>query len=406
MTAPASSASEPLPLATDASMAAAQVSCWGYDPEGMQWTTVPQAAPGDPVPASFRSAALNAAVLRRAQGRVATDAGDLVGNQQPPASHAAGRKGRLLTQWKPPVIPKPAPDDYVVVIKPRTRVSLCETFQETGYGRAFTALLGPQHASDLTIIPVREQNLIIVHTAKPELADRILGEFELNAPSGRVPLVGHLRQDGKDVCYGVVTVRNTDTTDSLRTSLQWRHGTTVEVRKFGNSNKARLTFAGTEKPRFVHYDSELVQVRPYQRTIPACGHCGVVGHRPDACPGQRPDRCGLCGQQAPLAEGVRAPHECNPKCAVCGGAHATGVRACTAKYRDAQHAHPKRGPKSKPRRRRRGKRHPSKPKDKVVDPTTTKCVTPPTGNQGKPPPPARDGAAKQSGPPQTGGPKT
>ncbi|KAK8772206.1 hypothetical protein V5799_020966, partial [Amblyomma americanum] len=152
-------------------MAATQISCRGYDPENMHWTTVnpaetegpvsatvTPAAPGGPDSARFRSAALNAAVLRRAQDQALKPAsvdaaGVHAGNQQSPAPRAAGRSRRLLTKWKPPVIPKPAPDDYVVVIKPRTRVSLYETFQETGYGRAFTALLGAQPATDLTIIP-------------------------------------------------------------------------------------------------------------------------------------------------------------------------------------------------------------------------------------------------------------
>ncbi|KAK8782491.1 hypothetical protein V5799_016168, partial [Amblyomma americanum] len=408
-------------------MAATQISCRGYDPENMHWTTVhpaetagpvsatvTPAATGGPDSARFRSAALNAAVLRRAQDQALKPAsvdaaGVHAGNQQSPAPRAAGRSRRLLTKWKPPVIPKPAPDDYVVVIKPRTRVSLHETFQETGYGRAFTALLGAQPATDLTIIPVREQNLIIVHTAKPELADRIIGEFELNGPDGKVPLVGHLRQDDKDVCYGVITVRNSETTDSLRTRLQWRFGTIVEVRKFGTSNKARLTFAGTEKPRFVHYDSELVQVRPYQRTIPACRHCGVVGHRVDACPGQRLDRCSLCGQQALLVEGERAPHQCNPKCSVCGAAHATGGPACTAKYRAIQPTQAERGRKSKRNRRKRGKRRPDKLKAKAADQAMNQPVNSSTGSQGKPPaapPPPQAGAAKPLGPPQNGGSKT
>ncbi|KAK8781576.1 hypothetical protein V5799_017083, partial [Amblyomma americanum] len=139
-------------------MAATQISCRGYDPENMHWTTVHPAETAGPDSARFRSAALNAAVLRRAQDQALKPAsvdaaGVHAGNQQSPAPRAAGRSRRLLTKWKPPVIPKPAPDDYVVVIKPRTRVSLYETFQETGYGRVFTALLGAQPATDLTIIP-------------------------------------------------------------------------------------------------------------------------------------------------------------------------------------------------------------------------------------------------------------
>ncbi|KAL3219063.1 hypothetical protein MRX96_030692 [Rhipicephalus microplus] len=70
MAAPAYNVSRLLPLATDASIGATQVSCCVYDPEDMQWTTVPQAASENPVSASFCSAAFNTEVWRRAQGGV------------------------------------------------------------------------------------------------------------------------------------------------------------------------------------------------------------------------------------------------------------------------------------------------------------------------------------------------
>ncbi|KAH9372496.1 hypothetical protein HPB48_000099 [Haemaphysalis longicornis] len=87
------------------------------------------------------------------------------------------------------------------------------------------------------------------------------------------------------------------------------------------------------KPRTVLYNSEIITIRPHIRTIPSCGLCGTVGHRVGTCPNPNQDRCGLCGQQAPFVEGMRAPHECNAKCAVCGGGHATNSRVCAAKYR-------------------------------------------------------------------------
>ncbi|KAH7936989.1 hypothetical protein HPB49_006992 [Dermacentor silvarum] len=90
------------------------------------------------------------------------------------------------------------------------------------------------------------------------------------------------------------------------------------------------------KPRYIHYNSEITFVQPYYRTIPACLLCGTVGHRADSCPNPANAKCGLCGQQAQLVEGVRTRHECNPKCAVCGGSHATNSRECTAKYRKPQ----------------------------------------------------------------------
>ncbi|KAH7977530.1 hypothetical protein HPB49_002174 [Dermacentor silvarum] len=245
---------------------------------------------------------------------VAMASGTPADKTQPPASRAVGSKGKVLTNWKPRPFPRPGPDGFVLVLKPREHVSLHQAFSENRYGAAFTAYLGPEVARSVTVLPSREQNLIMIHTLNPAVADRLLGEFSINTKSGTIPLHRYLREDGGDVCYGVIAVSNSDTTESLRQQVQWREGTIVEVRKFGSSNKARVTFAGREEPRFVHCENMLITVQNYDRTIPACGLYGAVGHRADACPNTQPSTCGLCGQQAPLVEGVRAPHECVPRC--------------------------------------------------------------------------------------------
>ncbi|XP_070380665.1 uncharacterized protein [Dermacentor albipictus] len=208
---------------------------------------------------------------------------------------------------------------------------------------AFTAYLGSERAETASILLSREQNLIVIHTPDLETADRVIGDFSVNTERGAVPLHGYLRQDGGNVCHGVIVVCNSDTKETLQQKVRWRAGAIVEVRKFGTSNKACVTFAGKDKPRFVHYDNMVVPVQPYYRTIPACGKCGAIGHRMDACPNLRQDTCGMCGQQIPLVEGVRAPHECVPKCSVCGGGHVTNSRECTAKFLNSKIAAQKGG---------------------------------------------------------------
>ncbi|KAH9378884.1 hypothetical protein HPB48_004625 [Haemaphysalis longicornis] len=109
-------------------------------------------------------------------------------------------------------MPKPAPKDYVIVIKPRQRVSLHEAFTETGYGTIISAYLGPGRARAISVLPSRDQNIIIVHTPDIEAADRLIGDFAVNTEKGSVPRHGYLRQDGGNTCCGVIVVRNTDTT--------------------------------------------------------------------------------------------------------------------------------------------------------------------------------------------------
>ncbi|KAH7941907.1 hypothetical protein HPB49_018467 [Dermacentor silvarum] len=218
------------------------------------------------------------------------------------------KRSKPTTTWKPKPLPRPHPEDFVVIIKPREPVALRDVFQRGTLGAAFATLIGVQKAATLNLLLSPQQNLIIASTREAQTADQLLGDFELQTDKGKMAAHGHLKQHGEDVCYGVVTVANHEMTDTLRQALQ-------------------------VKTRYIHYNSEITFVQPYYRTIRACGLCGTVGHRADSCPNPANAKCGVCGQQAELVEGVRTPHECHPKCAVCGGSHATNSSECTAKYR-------------------------------------------------------------------------
>ncbi|KAH7933349.1 hypothetical protein HPB49_011656 [Dermacentor silvarum] len=198
--------------ATGDRVAGQQAGMWYYDPDAMLWTTVSTPDNGEPAPPSnFKSTALAAAVARRTRDRVLTaavaDAASLgapttsVCHDKPPphASRAAGNKWKHSVAWKSLPLPKPPPEDFVVVVKPKTRVSFSEAFQEHGLGRSFIAYLGPTSAQVITMLPVMEQNIILVYTSKPEITDKIIGDFNLNWADGRVPLTGHLQQDGGNV---------------------------------------------------------------------------------------------------------------------------------------------------------------------------------------------------------------
>lgn len=162
--------------------------------------------------------------------------------------------------------------------------------------------------------------------------DRLLGDFKLSSPKGSIFMRGNLKQTD-DVSKGVITVANHETTASLQHKIKWRAGEIVDIQKYGTSNVAQLTFDGQTVPRYAHYNSEVAPVRRYKKTIAACVTCGTVGHRADTCPNPNGENCGLCGQKMSLVEGVRAPHDCQPKCATCGLAHATNSRESAGKFR-------------------------------------------------------------------------
>ncbi|KAG0420541.1 hypothetical protein HPB47_003438 [Ixodes persulcatus] len=285
----------------------------GYDPEAMAWTSVPTTNNANStVFLEIRSQALLQAAAHRSQdkAKMATLGASLapdssVGNLNATAMRATGSKGKAFTKWKPRPMPKPDPEDYVIVIKPRERVSLHEVFTKTGYGTAISAYLGPERARAISVLPSRDQNIVIVHTpdqtctnvykSAPDIkaADRLTGDFAVNTEKGSIPLHGYLRQDCGNTCHGVIVVRNTDTTEALQLRVCWRAGTIVEIRKFGTSHKARITFAVKEKPRYVHYDNIVVSVHKtitkLSRPAASVGPSGIARMHVQTCSRTRVD---------------------------------------------------------------------------------------------------------------------
>ncbi|KAH7936795.1 hypothetical protein HPB49_004464 [Dermacentor silvarum] len=352
----------------------------GYDPHGMLWTTIQTSDSRPELPQTFKSTALAAAVARRERASGAAIAAADAAAQTcsttlpPPATPSAGpQQGKKKPTWQPLPLPKPKTTDFVVVLKPRTRLSLTAVFPENGAGSALIAHLAANANRLVTVVMARDQNLILAYTADPLIADKLIGELTVLSSVGPVPLFGYLRADTQDSCYGVVTVRSTDSEAELQKRLYWPEGEILHI---------RLTFSGKVKPRYVTYDALLILVHPYKKTIPACSQCGSVGHRPDACPGPKPDLCGTCGNTVPLMDGARAPHECTPKCAICAGPHVTGDRSCKERYR----APPPKSPplESQPGPTKGKRQRPRKPRP--PDTRALQQVTPSPATKSPPPP--------------------
>ncbi|KAH7970498.1 hypothetical protein HPB49_008211 [Dermacentor silvarum] len=363
----------------------------GYDPHGMLWTTIQTSDSRPELPQTYKSTALAAAVARRERASGAAIAAADAAAQTcsttlpPPATRSAGpQQGKKKPTWQPLPLPKPKTTDFVVVLKPRTRLSLTAVFPENGAGSALIAHLGANANRLVTVVMARDQNLILAYTADPLIADKLIGELTVLSSVGPVPLFGYLRVDTRDSCYGVVTVRSTDSEAELQKRLYWPEGEILHIRRLGTTNKVRLTFSGKVKPRYVTYDALLILVHPYKKTIPACSQCGSVGHRPDACPGPKPDLCGTCDNTVPLMDGARAPHECTPKCAICAGPHVTGDRSCKARYRAPPPKSPTPPLESQPGPTKGKRQRPRKPRP--PDTRASQQVTPSPATKSPPPP--------------------
>ncbi|KAL1475757.1 hypothetical protein MTO96_037047 [Rhipicephalus appendiculatus] len=66
----------------------------------------------------------------------------------------------------------------------------------------------------------------------------------------------------------------------------------------------------------------------YRRQVDVCYTCGELGHRADVCPNGEEKGNAVVAAWFPPPE----DHQCDPKCAICGGAHPTADRRCSRRF--------------------------------------------------------------------------
>ncbi|KAH6947480.1 hypothetical protein HPB50_019196 [Hyalomma asiaticum] len=252
--------------------------------------------------------------------------------------------------WRPAAMPRISAEDFTIVLKPRVTVDIKATFQPGELGAKLASYVNSTNNDCISVWPIWAQNIIVVSTQDVNTANLLSREFSLKTSQGGLPMIGHANISG-EVCRGVITVHEQETSASLKTKIHWRGGNIAFMRKLGKTSVALLTFEGHKVPRFVHYNSVITPVWEYQRTIPACYRCGTVGHRVELCPHPNDQRCGHCGQVVGATQEGMTPHYCKPSCLVCGEGHLTGSQACKAGFRRLQQPSGHRGGRDSPQQR-------------------------------------------------------
>ncbi|KAH7937683.1 hypothetical protein HPB49_014524 [Dermacentor silvarum] len=179
----------------------------------------PQPQSGPELPQPFKSAALAAAVACREQ---ASNAVTVASANAASPDAAADAEARTCSPTLAPPVPRSA--------GPRKQQT---SSLYSNAGRSYPS-------------PPFSLRTGLVARSSPPWSDR----------DSAVPLFGYLRADAQDSCYGVVTVRSSDTEATFRESLYWPEGEILRVRRLGTSNKV--------KPR--SYDDLLIPVQPYKKS--------------------------------------------------------------------------------------------------------------------------------------------
>ncbi|KAH7967457.1 hypothetical protein HPB49_024913 [Dermacentor silvarum] len=150
-------------------------------PAGQPWASIPANQPEDgPLNISAEQAVISQVVesrhRRRQKARGATTSKTPLNNsakgdaRAPSSSSKPPQKNYSpVSKWTPKPTVRMNPDDYVIVLKPRTTVALKATFQQGELGAAISQLIGRQQMNAITISPNWEQNIIVCGTQNPEI---------------------------------------------------------------------------------------------------------------------------------------------------------------------------------------------------------------------------------------------
>ncbi|KAH6933408.1 hypothetical protein HPB50_014779 [Hyalomma asiaticum] len=313
----------------------------GYDPTSMQWAEINVSTPEDDVPTENECLQ---ALLRLRQQRQARQDPKTAAKAR--STNAASAKDALPSpqrntpaRWRPTQTPRVRSED-MIVLKPHTTLDIRKVFRHGDAGTAIDAHITGVSAGDLNVWPVWEQHVLVCTTQTVRVADQLIKDFDLRVGKASYLFRGHLEITG-EACRGVISVREDETSDSLKSKLYWQ--------------EAVVTFVGRKLPRYINYNFECVMVRRYKKTIPACYKCGTVGHWVDNCPNPDTGRCHQCGKTMEDASGAATQHECQPTCLICGDNHLTGSAACKGKFRPARKPAPP--PRKQPEHRQQRPQH-------------------------------------------------
>ncbi|KAH7954050.1 hypothetical protein HPB49_015246 [Dermacentor silvarum] len=334
----------------------------GYDPDSMQVQEIQLAAPSSAnFPPHYEGVLRE---MRRHRTGVRTP--PMAGATLTTTSGAAGTisylsgGGTSKNIGAPCYSPRMYADEYVVIIKPRETCNLTQYRGTGSIGNAVWAAISQRSdnaeadrniAHKYSLHPIWEQNLVVVGTKEECMLPILLGLDKLRLTDRTINVQAYLKATD-NMGKGVIRQANTFTTDYILENTTSPHNQIIGARRLGSTNVVAPTFEHSNLPRCVFFLNEATLVQKYRKTNAICATCGKPGHCTDVCPAPVPEneRCALCGKT-----GVDAsqPHECHPRCVLCGGPHVSGSRDCPRRYRQPAPSKPANPPAGQTRGRSR-----------------------------------------------------
>ncbi|KAH8039433.1 hypothetical protein HPB51_007311 [Rhipicephalus microplus] len=264
-------------------------------------------------------------------------------------SRTAASQNVLRRVVKASRIPNLPRDHFKTIIRPRGGMDVKKTdlliFKRS---LAKAASLTAEQVFDDTLCTNPFQNIFVVATPFEANARAYARVQEISMGSTVIGLAAYVAASD-NTCKGVIRGINVDLSDAELTEMivHRRNPDALGVRRIKKTPTVIVLLDGQKVPQHVVCDGVRYPYSLYRRQGDVCYACGDLGHRSDVCPkGDEQKKCRGCGMQSPSPD-----HQCDPTCAICGGAHPTADRKCRKRFQMPYIVRQRR------RRRRRRARH-------------------------------------------------
>ncbi|KAH8022667.1 hypothetical protein HPB51_000967 [Rhipicephalus microplus] len=224
-------------------------------------------------------------------------------------SRTAASQNVLRRVVKASRIPNLPRDHFKTIIRPRGGMDVKKTdllIFKRSLSKA--ASLTAEQVFDDTLCTNPFQNIFVVAMPFEANARAYARVQEISMGSTVIGLAAYVAASD-DTCKGVIRGINVDLRDAELTKMI--------------VNRRNPDALGHVVCDGVRYPCSL-----YRRQVDVGYACGDLGHRSDVCPkGDEQKKRRGCGIQSPSPD-----HQCDPTCAICGGAHPTADRKCRKRF--------------------------------------------------------------------------
>ncbi|KAH7964570.1 hypothetical protein HPB51_027190 [Rhipicephalus microplus] len=245
-------------------------------------------------------------------------------------SRTAASQNVLRRVVKASRIPNLPRDHFKTIIRPRGGMDVKKTdlliFKRS---LAKAASLTAEQVFDDTLCTNPFQNIFVVATPFEANARAYARVQEISMGSTVIGLAAYVAASD-NTCKEVIRGINVDLSDAELTEMivNRRNPDALGVRIIKKTPTVIVLFDGQKVPQHVVCDGVRYPCSLYRRQVDVCYACGDLGHRSDVCPkGDEQKKCRGCGMQSPSPD-----HQCDPTCAICGGAHPTADRKCRKRF--------------------------------------------------------------------------